>query len=68
MPVCLLCRKSCELALRLCADDALLEKVVALDNPIKTEIAFFDLPYEIRRLIYTYNAIEGYNCQLCKIT
>lgn len=30
--------------------------------------AFFDFPYEIRRLIYTNNAIEGYNRQLRKVT
>jgi transposase-like protein len=29
---------------------------------------FFDFPYEIRRLIYTNNAIEGYNRQLRKVT
>lgn len=30
--------------------------------------AFFDFPFEIRRLIYTNNAIEGYNRQLRKVT
>lgn len=30
--------------------------------------AFFDFPYEVRRLIYTNNAIEGYNRQLRKVT
>jgi transposase-like protein len=29
---------------------------------------FFDFPYQIRRLIYTNNAIEGYNRQLRKVT
>jgi len=29
---------------------------------------FFDFPFEIRRLIYTNNAIEGYNRQLRKVT
>ena len=29
---------------------------------------FFDYPAEIRRLIYTNNAIEGYNRQLRKVT
>jgi putative transposase len=29
---------------------------------------FFDFPYEVRRLIYTNNAIEGYNRQLRKVT
>jgi putative transposase len=29
---------------------------------------FFDFPHEIRRLIYTNNAIEGYNRQLRKVT
>lgn len=34
-----------------------------------TDLAtFFDFPYEIRRLIYTNNAIEGYNRQLRKVT
>ena len=30
--------------------------------------AFFDFPFEIRRLIYTHNAIEGYNRLLRKVT
>lgn len=30
--------------------------------------AFFDFPFEIRRLIYTNTAIEGYNRQLRKVT
>ena len=30
--------------------------------------AFFDFPYEIRRLMYTNNAIEGYHRQLRKVT
>jgi putative transposase len=30
--------------------------------------AFFDFPYDIRRLIYTTNAIEGYNRQIRKVT
>lgn len=29
---------------------------------------FFDLPFDIRRMIYTTNAIEGYNRQLRKVT
>ena len=29
---------------------------------------FFDYPAEIRRLIYTHNAIEGHNRQLRKVT
>jgi putative transposase len=29
---------------------------------------FFDFPFEVRRLIYTNNAIEGYNRQLRKVT
>lgn len=29
---------------------------------------FFDFPHEIRRMIYTNNAIEGYNRQLRKVT
>jgi transposase-like protein len=34
-----------------------------------TELAtFFDFPAQIRRLIYTNNAIEGYNRQLRKVT
>jgi transposase-like protein len=30
--------------------------------------AFFDYPHEIRRLIYTTNAVEGYHRQLRKVT
>ena len=29
---------------------------------------FFQYPYEIRKLIYTTNAIEGFNRQLRKVT
>jgi len=29
---------------------------------------YFDFPYELRRIIYTTNIIEGYNRQLCKVT
>jgi putative transposase len=29
---------------------------------------FFDFPFEIRRMIYTTNAIEGYNRQIRKVT
>jgi putative transposase len=31
-------------------------------------VTFFEFPYEIRRLIYTNNAIESYNRQLRKVT